>query len=145
MCIRRRDECFSASSIMSAACPYLLSFCCVSPCWQSFSLTVLCHLNLPSFSPSLGFSVTALLFAVFSQSFPWTPPRYSSLSLECLPPPSGILCLLALFYFLYGTCYHQAYYIFIICLFPYKYEFFEGRDFVMLTSVSLAPRTLPAH
>ena len=85
LCLWRHAECFSPSNVTSTAGSCPLSFCCVSPCLQIFSLTLLCPLNLPRFSPSLGLSVTVLC-AVFSQSFPWLPPHYSSPSLECLHP-----------------------------------------------------------
>lgn len=87
-----------------------LAVCCMSPPWQSFSLTVL------SLEPAKLFPVTGPFSHCSSVcSFPWLPPHYSSLSLECLPSsPSAILCLPALLYFLSFflfldcTCYFQT-------------------------------------
>ena len=112
------------------------------PCLQIFSRTLLCRLNLPSFSPSLGLPITALLFAVFSQSFPWLPPHYSSLSPECLHLWDSVS--LPYFFFIAPITTRHIAFFFFICLFPYKCEFFESGNFVTFTSVCLVPRPLPA-
>lgn len=125
----------------------LLSFCCVSlVCRSSASLP--CRLNLPSFPPPLGLSVTALLFAVFSQSFPWLPPHYSSLSLQSAYPHTLLgFCLPALFLLdllPIGNRTSIPPGILYFLIFSYISMNSESRNFIIFTSVCLVPRPLPA-